>query len=75
MCAWGENDSVSYIEQLGCGMSRLRTELTQDRTSLDEYCRLRKEVKQLVIEKMFNIWNEFVEKVKIDFDEKSFRLL
>ena len=29
----------------------------------DEYCRLRKEVKQLVIEKKLNIWNELVEKV------------
>ena len=35
----------------------------------DEYCRLRKAVKQLVIEKMLNIWNELVEKVNTDFDE------
>ena len=35
----------------------------------DEYCRLRKEVKQLVIEKKRNIWNEIVEKVNTDFDE------
>ena len=34
-----------------------------------EYCRLRKEVKQLVIEKRLNIWNELVEKVNTDFDE------
>ena len=34
----------------------------------DEYCRLCKEVKQLVIEKL-NIWNELVEKVNTDFDE------
>ena len=34
-----------------------------------EYCRLRKEVKQLVIEKKLNIWNELVEKVNTDFDE------
>ena len=34
-----------------------------------EYCRLRKEVKQLVIEKKLNIWNELVEKVNRDFDE------
>ena len=33
------------------------------------YCRLRKEVKQLVIEKKLNIWNELVEKVNTDFDE------
>ena len=35
----------------------------------DEYCRLCKEVKQLVIEKKLNIWNELVEKVNTDFDE------
>ena len=34
-----------------------------------EYYRLRKEVKQLAIEKKFNIWNELVEKVNTDFDE------
>ena len=33
-----------------------------------EYCRLQKEVKQLVIEKKLNIWNELVEKVNTDFD-------
>ena len=35
----------------------------------EEYCRLRKEVKQLVIEKKLNIRNELVEKVNTDFDE------
>ena len=35
----------------------------------DEYCRLRKEIKQLVVEKKLNIWNELVEKVNTDFDE------
>ena len=35
----------------------------------DEYCRLCKEIKQLVIEKKLNIWNELVEKVNTDFDE------
>ena len=35
----------------------------------DEYCRLQKEVKQLVNEKKLNIWNELVEKVNTDFDE------
>ena len=34
-----------------------------------EYCRLRKEVKLLVIEKKLNIWNQLVEKVNTDFDE------
>ena len=34
-----------------------------------EYCKLRKEVKLLVIEKKLNIWNELVEKVNTDFDE------
>ena len=36
-----------------------------------EYCRLQKEVKQLVIEKKFNIWNELVEKMNTYFDENS----
>ena len=30
----------------------------------DEYCRLRREVKELVMEKNLTIWNEVVEKVK-----------
>ena len=34
----------------------------------DEYCRLRKEVKELVREKKLNIWREVVEKVNTDFD-------
>ena len=34
------------------------------------YCRIRKEVKQLIIKKKLNIWNELVEKVNTDFDEK-----
>ena len=34
-----------------------------------EYCRLRKEVKQLVIEKKLNISIELVAKVNTDFDE------
>ena len=34
-----------------------------------EYCRLRKDVKQLVIEKKLNIWNELVEKVNRHFNE------
>ena len=37
----------------------------------DEYYRLRKEVKQLVIEKKINIWNELVEKVNTDFVENK----
>ena len=36
-----------------------------------EYCRLWKEVKQLVIEKKLNIWNELVEKVNTDFNENT----
>ena len=35
----------------------------------DEYCRLRREAKELVIEKKLNIWNELVEKMNTDFDE------
>ena len=34
-----------------------------------EYYRLQKVVKQLVIEKKINIWNELVQKVNTDFDE------
>ena len=43
----------------------------------DEYCTLRKEIKQLVIEKKLNIWNELVEKVNTDLMriEKSSGLL
>ena len=36
-----------------------------------EYCRLWKEVKQFVIKKKLNIWNELVEKVNTDFDENK----
>ena len=35
----------------------------------DEYCRQRKDEKQVVIEKKLNIWNDWVEKVDTDFDE------
>ena len=35
----------------------------------DEYCRIRKEVKELVREKKLNIWNEVVEKANIDFED------
>ena len=34
----------------------------------DEYCRLHKEVKELVREKKLNIWREVVEKANTDFD-------
>ena len=68
-------------------MCRSKIKLTQDgkyvykkvvngREDLwDEYCRLRKEVKQLVIENKLNIWNVLVEKMNTDFDEnrKEFR--
>ena len=60
-------------------MSRSKIKLTQDGKYIrrllmvgkmwGEYCRLRKEVKQLVIEKKLNIWNELVERVNTDFDE------
>ena len=61
-------------------MSRSKIKLTQDgkyirkvvngREDLwDEYCRLRKEIEQLVIEKKLITWNELVEKVNTDFDE------
>ena len=67
------------VEQLGGGMSRSKIKLTQVYKKVvngqedlwGEYCRLRKDVKQLVIEKKLNIWNELVEKVNRDFDENS----
>ena len=70
------------VEQLGGGMSRLRTELMQDGKFIgrllmvERICGisivdLRKEIKQLVIEKKLNIWNELVEKVNTDFDENG----
>ena len=34
----------------------------------DEYCRLRKEVKHLVIDKKLKVWNEVVDKVNTDFE-------
>ena len=34
----------------------------------DKYCRLRKEVKEVVREKKLSIWNEVVEKVNADFE-------
>ena len=33
---------------------------------MDEYCRLRREVKELVREKKLTIWNEVVEKMNYD---------
>ena len=33
-----------------------------------EYCKLRKEVKQLVIEKKLDMWNNIVEKANQDFE-------
>ena len=71
------------VEQLGDGLSRLRTDITQDRKCIgrllmvERICgmsivyRIHKEVKQLVIERKLNIWNELVEKVDTDFDENS----
>ena len=34
----------------------------------DEYCRLRKEVKELVRQKKLTMWKEVVEKVNVDFE-------
>ena len=41
------------------------------REDLWDECRLHKEVKQLVIKKKLNIWNELVEKVNTDSDENT----
>ena len=68
------------VEQLGGGDDQIKDiinarrevyrKVVNGREDLwDEYCRLRKEVKHLVIEKKLNIWNELVEKVNTDFDE------
>ena len=69
------------VEQLVGGMNRSKIKLAQDGKYIRrllmvgkicgviEYCRLQKEVKQLVIEKKLNICNELVEKVNTDFDE------
>ena len=56
------------VEQLGGGMSIFKDRINARREVYrkvvngredlwDEYCRLRKEVQQLVIEKKLNIWN------------------
>ena len=34
----------------------------------NEYCRLCKEVKRLVIDKKLKVWNEVVDKVNTDFE-------
>ena len=41
----------------------------------DEYCRLRKEVKELVREKKLNIWREVVEKALMEVGKSSGLLL
>ena len=47
----------------------LYKKVINDREDLwDEYCRLCKEVKELVREKKLNTWREVVEKANIDFD-------
>ena len=40
----------------------------------DEYCRLRREVKESVREKKLTIWNEVVEKVNVDFGKEFWAL-
>ena len=65
VCWWDEqiNDRIDARREV-------YRKVVNDREDLwDEYCRLSKEVKQLVIEKKRNIWNEIVEKVNTDFDE------
>ena len=37
----------------------------------DEYCRLCREVKDLVREKKLAVWNEVVERVNVDFEESK----
>ena len=58
------------VERLDGGKISLRRELVINGQEdlWDEYCRLRKEVKELVREKKLNIWREVVEKANTDFD-------
>ena len=59
---WWDNEKISLWRELYKKVINGREDLW------DEYCRLRKEVKELVREKKLNIWREVVEKANIDFD-------
>ena len=59
---WWDNDKINRRREV-------YKKVISDRKELwDEYCRLRKEVKEAVREKKLSIWNEVVEKVNADFE-------
>ena len=59
---WWDNDKINRRREVYKKVISGRKELW------DEYCRLRKEVKEAVREKKLIIWNEVVEKVNADFE-------
>ena len=59
---WWDNDKINRRRKVYKKVISGRKELW------DEYCRLRKEVKEAVREKKLTIWNEVVEKVNADFE-------
>ena len=62
---WWDNEIKNKIKF----RRELYKEMINGREDLwDEYCRLRKEVKELVVAKKLKVWNEVVEKVNTDFD-------
>ena len=62
---WWDNeikDKISLRREVYKKVSRGREDLW------DEYCRLRKEVKELVRQKKLTMWKEVVEKANVDFE-------
>ena len=62
---WWDNeikDNISLRREVYKKVSRGREDLW------DEYCRLRKEVKELVRQKKLTMWKEVVEKANVDFE-------
>ena len=72
---WLEKRRLCVVSQLDGGIMKINRrrevykKVVSGRKELwDEYCRLRKEVKEAVREKKLSIWNEVVEKVNADFE-------
>ena len=59
---WWDNDKINRRREVYKKVVSGRKELW------DEYCRLRKEVKEAVREKKLSVWNEVVEKFNADFE-------
>ena len=59
---WWDKEKISLKREVYKKVIKGREDLW------DQYCRLRREVKELVREKKLTIWNEVVEKVIVDFD-------